>query len=178
MPKNEIKKIGDPKFDSKQPALDYSSSEALEELKIALKVEKLVNLMEHYRIDPKGEHAWMYLALELADHYMPGMQFAEKKGAPTKWDFNNNLRLYALVKGIQYSRPNMSRKEIFNYLPSAAQETLLKDIIKPVTKPSTLETRYDKYLGSSEFKTIEAILKNRSEQEKQELFQHILENKL
>ncbi len=176
MPKNKVKKIGDPRFDQKQPPLDLPNIDEARTYIAALKFRKLVDLMLHFKINPRDEHAWMYLSIELAERYMPGMEISLKRGRPRKWDFNNNLRLYALVEVSKAAAPEASRKEIFNLLPQLAQDSLLEGIITLDTMPSSLETRFDKYTSSTEFQGLKDILNDCTEAQRLEYFHFILHN--
>lgn len=181
MPNNGIKKLGNKRLDTKQPALDLWDPQSPEdhklqsEYKAALRFRRLIELMEHFKIDPKDEYAWMYLSIKLADHCVPAMQFSKKIGQPKKWDFDNKLKLYALVEAL---KPHFSkRKELFNELPRIAQQTALKNIVSEKTKPITLQGHYDKFVSSKEGKEMIEIFLTHSFAERQEYFSDLVSNK-
>lgn len=182
MPRDGIKKIGNKKLDAKQDSLDLWEAKNSEDRKLQseykayLKFMKLLEMMQHFKINPRDENAWMYLSIRLAEHYVPAMQFSEKKGQPQKWSFDNKLKLFALVEGLRARFPEMKRKEIFNRLPAIACKTSLKTIISEETKPITLEGYYDKFISSGEGKEIVSILSNYTPDEKMDVFIEIVSN--
>ncbi|MES2728997.1 MAG: hypothetical protein V4621_02715 [Pseudomonadota bacterium] len=172
MPKDGIKKLGNLKFDRKNPKLNLPAPRDEEEKienrswELDFKIYTLFDLMVHFGIDPKAENAWVLLAFHLAEHYVPAMQASGKVGQPRKWDRTAGLTLYALFKSLQHAHPNLKRQAIFEMLPNAAQKTSLRHLLKPHIKPITLEARYDKLNQDKYFMAFKAqALKEFSEEE-------------
>lgn len=151
MPKESVKKLGDPKFDKKQKPLDLlipldERDEKLNlELEFLAKCKKLTELAEHFEIDLKDEHAWFHLAFSLADHYVPGMDFEKKRGQPKKWNFLTLSALCSLYELTKDKFPEKNRAEVFKILPQEAQNTALSVIIPLGTEGGTLESAYDRF---------------------------------
>ena len=176
MPRKGIIKLGNPRFDEKHPSIEESLpldlnfptpfpdyDKEVKELNSKSKFEArylvLIELMEHFNIDPKEEDAWFQLTFKLAEHYVPGMQFEKKQGRPKKWTLISKLHFHALVQLLVFNNPNETRKLIFNRLPEEASKTSLRDIISLNAKPDTLEKDYDRYCEEQELDNLIEIIK-------------------
>jgi len=157
MPKSIRLKLGDPDLDQKQSPLKlplaHSKKEKEEnhEYFILKKIMRYVKMMEHFGINPKDKNSWMYLSIELAERFVPEVDFKKSDGAPTKWDHETLWALHALYSIAKYENPNFKEYQIYELLPEMAQNTILADLIKPSTQPESIRRQYRKYIKSPEF---------------------------
>jgi hypothetical protein len=67
------------------------------------RVEKMLLLFEHYKLDPSDERSWRKLAVSLALEHVPGLQlvFREKPGPKPKWPTGLGDALVRDVEDVQ-----------------------------------------------------------------------------
>ena len=168
MPKDAPKKLGNPKLDNKRPYEDIPAprnkieKEENYQFELTDKMAQYVELMKHFEIEIKSEHAWMDLAIALAEHYVPGMQMSKQRGQPQKWTPEAKLQLHSLLELLKDKYPDKTRKELFKLLPKGAQNTKLKTVIKPSANPNTLEKEYDKFCNEKPLRALITKMKKHS----------------
>ena len=71
------------------------------------RAEKLLMLLEYYRIEQSDPNAWLGLAYRLALDFIPGMKIVEnarRRGAPPKWPGTDGIELIAGVEKVAKER--------------------------------------------------------------------------
>jgi len=143
----------------------------------ALRFDKLLDLMLQYDINPRDKDAWMHLCMKLSEHLMPDPKTLKTSGAPTKWNIDNNLRLYALIETLKADFPDEQIKEIYYKAAEKYKDTMLDDVVKSGVSSATLSSQYKRYRNSDVFKSLKNnVLDKYSETEKLEFFRFILNN--
>lgn len=113
-----------------------------------LRLEKLIKLMEHYKIKPPEKSPWYMLAHRLACDFVPGMRVVDslpRRGRPRgKWALELAHRFYDEINAITAELPSASIPTAIRIVRTRYPKEWRR------YKPATLETRYYELKASRE----------------------------
>jgi hypothetical protein len=105
-----------------------------------LRLNKLIDLLQHYGKAPPEKYPWYMLAYRLACDFVPGMKVINRlprRGRPRqRWGIELEYRLYDEIEAIKAERPRTSTSAAIEL----ARERNPNDWGR--YQPKTLETRY------------------------------------
>ena len=113
-----------------------------------LRLEKLIKLMDYYKIKPPEKSPWYILAYRLACDFVPGMRVVDslpRRGRPRgKWALELAHRFYDEVNAITAERPSASIPTAIGIVRNRSPKEWRR------YSPKTLETRYYELKASRE----------------------------